>query len=160
VTVLGKGFAPLNPKPCSSPTLHSTTTPSADRCQANSHANCSSLLNSGRLPPQASRCRTARKLGSGVRERRGGRHGEEEEGHRLEEGRHLRTHDGFDYMQQLPKIGVSGVGGSFVLTTLPKPEKLRADVKGNLLFSWRAAVRAKCQNRWRPYRVCCISKFR
>jgi protein LTV1 len=39
--------------------------------------------------------------------------------------------DGYDYMQHLRKIGVSGVGGSFVPTTLPKPEKLRADVKVN-----------------------------
>ncbi|KAG0591113.1 hypothetical protein KC19_1G150700 [Ceratodon purpureus] len=37
--------------------------------------------------------------------------------------------DGYDYMQHMRKIGVSGVGGSFVPTTRPKPEKLRADVK-------------------------------
>lgn len=37
--------------------------------------------------------------------------------------------DGYDYMQHMRKIGVSGVGGSFVPAARPKPEKLRADVK-------------------------------
>lgn len=37
--------------------------------------------------------------------------------------------DGYDYMQHMRKIGVSGVGGSFVPAARPKPERLRADVK-------------------------------
>lgn len=39
--------------------------------------------------------------------------------------------DGYDYMQHMRKIGVSGVGGSFVPAARPKPERLRADVKVN-----------------------------
>lgn len=52
--------------------------------------------------------------------------------------------DGYDYMQHMRKIGVSGVGGSFVPTTRPKPEKLRADVKVILVHSSFAEIRLRC----------------